>query len=94
MAGIGKIKKTFPNRRRTREPSKPYQCGSISWSRDTEIFALDDGSLKVRLKNQPEKGRARKEFLSVTGNYLGIHKISLKIVSGLMKNQKIIEVET
>ena len=57
-----------------------------------EFFSLlDDGTLKIRIKAVPEKGKANKELISFLGEELWISKNNIDIVAWASDQVKIIK---
>lgn len=52
---------------------------------------LSDGTLKIRLKAAPEKGRANQELLQFLSESLHIPKSKIQIISGLTDTHKLLK---
>jgi len=53
----------------------------------------EKNSLKVFVKNSPEKGKANKEVIDVFADYLKCPKTNITIIKGLKNTHKILKVE-
>lgn len=53
---------------------------------------MSDGTIKIALAAQPEKGRANKELLDFLANELGVRKYQVEIVGALTDKHKTIKV--
>lgn len=58
----------------------------------SEITVQEDGSLKVKVQNPPEDGKANKAILRLIAKHFQVPARQVKIVSGEKSHQKIIEV--
>lgn len=62
-------------------------------SRESAIGdVMDDGTLKVRVKAAPEKGKANKEVIKVLAKKYGVRKSEVEIVSGKTDQIKLIKI--
>jgi len=57
-----------------------------------EVIEMSDGSLKVRVRSVPEKGKANREMLEVLAGHLGVPASCVSIVSGHTAREKIVRV--
>lgn len=53
---------------------------------------MEDGTLKVRVKAPPEKGKANKEVIKVLAKKYGVKKSEVEIVSGATDQIKLIKI--
>jgi uncharacterized protein (TIGR00251 family) len=53
---------------------------------------MDDGTLKVRVKAAPEKGKANKEVIKLLAKKYSVHKNDIEIVSGKTDQIKLIKI--
>lgn len=53
---------------------------------------MADGTLKVALAAQPEKGEANQELINYIAKALGVRKYQIKIISGLTERTKLLKV--
>ncbi len=53
---------------------------------------MSDGTIKVALAAQPEKGAANQELINFIARSLGVRKYQVKIISGLAERAKLIKV--
>jgi uncharacterized protein (TIGR00251 family) len=63
----------------------------IANAKRPEIFELEDGTLKIKLKSPAHEGRANKELISVLSKHFSLPKSKIKITSGEKSRNKIIE---
>jgi hypothetical protein len=62
-------------------------------SKDSGVFdTMEDGTLKVRVKAPPEKGKANKEVIKVLAKKYGVKKSEVEIVSGATDQIKLIKI--
>ena len=62
-------------------------------SRESAIVdVMEDGTLKVRVKAAPEKGKANKEVIKVLAKKYGVKKSEVEIVSGATDQIKLIKI--
>ena len=54
---------------------------------------MEDGTLKVRVKAAPEKGKANKEVIKLLAKKYGVKKSGIEIVSGKTEPIKLIKIE-
>jgi uncharacterized protein (TIGR00251 family) len=63
-------------------------------TRKTEFGGvLEDGTLRIRIKEPPVEGKANKALLAYLAKVLGIRKNQIEIVAGQQGLDKIISVE-
>lgn len=53
---------------------------------------LADGTLKIRLKAVPEKGRANEELIRFLAEELGVRKDSIEVISGATDTVKLVRI--
>lgn len=58
-----------------------------------EVIKLSDGTLRVKLKSPPVKGKANRELIEVLASYYKVPRDRVSIVSGFTRPQKIVEIE-
>jgi uncharacterized protein len=59
----------------------------------TEINEImDDGCLKINLKEKPIKGRANQELINFLSKTFGCQKENIKILSGISDRTKLIKI--
>lgn len=59
----------------------------------TEFFGmLDDGTLKIRLKAVPEKGKANKELVGFLSEELSIDSSRIEIIAGASDTTKLVRI--
>lgn len=62
-------------------------------SRENKIVeVMEDGTLKVRIKAAPEKGKANKELIKVLAKKYSVKKSEVEIVSGKTDQIKLIKI--
>jgi len=71
--------------------TKEIKIRVIPNAKRPEIFELDDGSLKIKLKSPAHEGKANKELISVLSKHFKVPKSKIKITSGEKSRNKIIE---
>ncbi len=54
---------------------------------------LPDGSIKVKLTQSPEDGKANKALLKLLSKELNITKSRINIISGLKSKEKLVEIK-
>lgn len=54
---------------------------------------LDDGTIKIRLKAVPEKGRANEELIRFLAKELGVRKSAIEVISGATDTVKLVRIE-
>jgi len=64
----------------------------IASSKKASVTILPDGSLKVKVDAQPQKGKANKRLLEILAGYYGVPKSSVKIIHGHTAPVKLIEI--
>ena len=70
-----------------------FRIKVIPGAAKTEIREkMADGTLKIALAAQPEKGAANKELLKYLAEKLEIRKYQIKIISGITERLKLIKV--
>jgi uncharacterized protein (TIGR00251 family) len=62
----------------------------IPRSQKALVTKEQDGSFKVKVKSAPKNGRANQELLEVLGEFLGVPKGALEIVSGKGSRKKLV----
>lgn len=62
-------------------------------SRESGIVdVMEDGTIKVRVKAAPEKGKANKEVIEVLAKEYGVKKSEVEIVGGKVDQIKLIKI--
>jgi uncharacterized protein (TIGR00251 family) len=62
-------------------------------SRESGIVdVMEDGTIKVRVKAAPEKGKANKEVIEVLAKEYGVRKSEVEIVGGAHDQIKLIKI--
>lgn len=56
------------------------------------LSTLGDGTIKIRLKAVPEKGRANEELIRFLSAELGVRKDQIEVVSGATDTVKLIRI--
>lgn len=56
------------------------------------LNTLDDGTIKIRLKAVPEKGRANEELIRFLSEELGVRKNSIEIIAGASDTVKLVRI--
>lgn len=56
------------------------------------VGKMDDGTLKVRVKAVPEKGKANKEVIEILAKEYGVSKSDVEIVGGATDQIKLIKI--
>lgn len=56
------------------------------------LSTLADGTIKIRLKAVPEKGRANEELIRFLSEELGVRKDTIEVVSGATDTVKLIKI--
>jgi uncharacterized protein len=56
------------------------------------IGFMDDGSLKIRIKEKPVEGRANKGLIKYLSDLLDIREFDIEIISGISSRNKIIRI--
>lgn len=65
----------------------------IPKSSKTELVeTMADGTLKIRVKAPPEKGKANKELIKFLAEHFGTRKESITIISGKTDHIKLIKI--
>ncbi len=62
-------------------------------ARQEQIVGWYGGSLRVKVKARPEKGRANQAVLGLLARRLGVAPASLRIVRGAASRDKLVEVD-
>ncbi|UPA28391.1 MAG: DUF167 domain-containing protein [Verrucomicrobiota bacterium] len=68
------------------------QVKAIPNAARSEVIVQEDGSLKIKVQNPPEDGKANKAILRLIAKHYQVPPRNVKIVSGEKSHQKIIEV--
>ncbi len=62
-------------------------------SKENGVYdSMDDGTLKVRVKAAPEKGKANKELIKILAKKYKVRKSEVQIVSGATDQIKLIKI--
>lgn len=62
-------------------------------SRESGIVGkMDDGTIKIRVKAVPEKGKANKEVVEILAKEYGVSKSDVEIVGGAVDQIKLIKI--
>ncbi|MDD5377221.1 MAG: DUF167 domain-containing protein [Candidatus Gracilibacteria bacterium] len=56
------------------------------------LSTLDDGTIKIRLKAVPEKGRANEELVRFLSEALGVRKDTIEIIAGASDTVKLVRI--
>lgn len=56
------------------------------------INTLDDGTIKIRLKAVPEKGRANEELIRFLAEALAVRKDTIEIIAGASDTVKLVRI--
>ncbi|MDD2892102.1 MAG: DUF167 domain-containing protein [Candidatus Gracilibacteria bacterium] len=56
------------------------------------LSTLDDGTIKIRLKAVPEKGRANEELIRFLAEELRVRKDTIEVVSGATDTVKLVRI--
>ncbi|MFH1958393.1 MAG: DUF167 domain-containing protein [bacterium] len=64
----------------------------VASSKKAAVSVLPDGSLKVKVDAQPQKGKANRRLLEILAGYYGVPKTSVKIIRGHTSPVKLIEI--
>ncbi|MFA6091070.1 MAG: DUF167 domain-containing protein [Candidatus Gracilibacteria bacterium] len=56
------------------------------------LSTLDDGTIKIRLKAVPEKGRANEELIQFLSKELQVHKDTIEVISGVTDTVKLVRI--
>ncbi len=56
------------------------------------VDTMEDGTIKVRVKAAPEKGKANKEVIEVLAKEYGVKKSEVEIVGGKVDQIKLIKI--
>ncbi len=62
-------------------------------AREEQIVGWHGGSLRVKVRARPEKGRANQAVLRLLARRLGVAPANLSIVHGAASRDKLVEVE-
>ncbi|WP_019507275.1 DUF167 domain-containing protein [Pleurocapsa sp. PCC 7319] len=61
-------------------------------SKQQKVEELEDGSLVIRLKSLPIKGKANQELIKLLAERYQVNKFQIIIKSGLSSSNKLIEI--
>lgn len=56
------------------------------------VGEMDDGTMKIRIKAAPEKGKANKELIRFLSGEMGIPKENIQIISGAFDQIKLLKI--
>jgi uncharacterized protein (TIGR00251 family) len=56
------------------------------------LSTLEDGTIKIRLKAAPEKGRANEELIRFLAEVLAVRKDSIEIIAGATDTVKLVRI--
>ncbi|MDD5198120.1 MAG: DUF167 domain-containing protein [Candidatus Gracilibacteria bacterium] len=56
------------------------------------LSTLDDGTIKIRIKAVPEKGKANEELIRFLAEVLGIRKSTIEIIAGATDTVKLVRI--
>lgn len=59
---------------------------------DEIVETMEDGTIKVRVKAIPEKGKANKAVIELLAKEYGVHKNDVEIVGGRVDQIKLIRI--
>lgn len=62
-------------------------------AREERILGWREGSLRLKVRARPEKGRANEAALRLLAGRLGLRRTSLSIVRGAASRDKLVEVD-
>ncbi len=62
-------------------------------AREERILGWREGSLRLKVRARPEKGRANEAALRLLASRLGLRRTSLNIVRGIASREKLVEVD-
>lgn len=65
----------------------------IPRAKKQELITLPDGSLRIKLRSVPEKGKANKELIELIAGHYGVSKSSVTIIKGEFAREKIVSIE-
>lgn len=71
---------------------KTFKIKVIPNSKINKIVELEDGSFKVKLTTQPEKGKANDSLIKLLTAHFKIPKNKIRIISGLRSQNKIVKI--
>lgn len=58
-----------------------------------KVEKVDENNFVVSVKEPPVNGLANKAVIKALSDFLGIHSVRIKIISGFTSRQKIIEIK-
>lgn len=78
-----------------REKGEVYLRIKVSPNSSQTIYRsrLEDDTIKIDLKAQPEKGKANKELIKYLKKIFEVNKENVKILSGLTDRLKLVKIE-
>lgn len=62
----------------------------IPRAKKQELITLPDGSLRVKLRSVPEKGRANRELIELIADHYHVSRSSVSIIRGEFTREKIV----
>ena len=62
-------------------------------AREDRIIGWREGSLRLKVRARPEKGRANEAALLLLASHLGLRRARLGIVRGFASREKLVEVD-
>ena len=76
------------------EKQEAYLRIKVSPNSSETIFRtkLDDETIKIDIKAQPEKGKANKELIKYLSNIFEVNKKNVRILSGISDRLKLIKI--
>jgi uncharacterized protein (TIGR00251 family) len=66
----------------------------IPRAKKQEFITLPDGSLRIKLRSVPEKGKANKELIELIAGHYGVSRSSVSIIKGEFAREKIVSIES
>ncbi|HEX7319216.1 MAG TPA: DUF167 domain-containing protein [bacterium] len=66
----------------------------IPRSKKQELIVMPDGSLRVKLRSVPEKGKANKELIELIASHYDVSRSSVAIIKGEFAREKIVSIES
>lgn len=73
--------------------SKVVKIKVSAGAKTEKVEEMEDGSLKVRVMEAPEKGKANKRVLELVAKYFGAPISKVFLVSGQTYREKVVEVD-
>jgi uncharacterized protein (TIGR00251 family) len=64
----------------------------IPRAKKQELITLPDGSLRVKLRSVPEKGKANKELIKLIASHYNVSRSSVIIIKGEFAREKVVSI--